>query len=169
MELFLPSIFLLIVALIIIVLIIPQFSPLIITLISAAILVAATYNHFTMFWNEYTQSTWQQGLKLCAPGIIILAIFFYLLIAIGSFFTGGKVPVPAVPAINVPSAASATNFLTSTLNNSMAAVADATDAVKDTVTGAVNQAVSRTNESLNAMNNANNNSKNITRSKLAVI
>ena len=54
-----------------------------------------------------------------APGILIIAIFVYLFFAIGAFFTGGKVPVPVLPEMSIPSAESATNSLTSTINDTM--------------------------------------------------
>ena len=119
MELFLPSILIFLLAVIVVVVLIPQFSPIIIVSLAIVLLVAGMYNHFTMFWDEYRQSTWQQTLTLFAPGILIIAIFVYLFFAIGAFFTGGKVPVPVLPEMSIPSAESATNSLTSTINDTM--------------------------------------------------
>jgi len=119
MELFFPSILIFLLALIVVMILIPQFSPIIIVTCAITLLVAGMYNHFSMFWNEYAQSTWQTSLKTFAPGIIIIAIFIYLLFAIGAFFTGGKVPVPTLPEMSLPSAESATNAITSSINDTM--------------------------------------------------
>ena len=119
MELFLPSILIFLLAMVVVMVLIPQFSPIIIVTLAVVLLVAGMYNHFTMFWDEYRQSTWQQTLTLFAPGILIIAIFVYLFFAIGAFFTGGKVPVPVLPEMSIPSAESATNALTSTINDTM--------------------------------------------------
>ena len=119
MELFLPSILIFLLAVIVVVVLIPQFSPIIIVSLAIVLLVAGMYNHFTMFWDEYKQSTWQQSLTLFAPGIFIIAIFVYLFFAIGAFFTGGKVPVPVMPELSIPSAETATNALTSSINDTM--------------------------------------------------
>jgi hypothetical protein len=121
MELFLPSILIFLLAMIVVMVFIPQFSPIIIVTLSIVLLVAGMYNHFSMFWDEYRQSTWQQSLTMFAPGIIIIAIFVYLFFAIGSFFTGGSVPVPSMPDLSIPSAETATNALTSTINDTMSA------------------------------------------------
>jgi len=125
MELFLPSILIFLLAAIVVVVLIPQFSPIIIVTLAIVLLVAGMYNHFSMFWDEYKQSTWQQSLTLFAPGIIIIAIFVYLFFAIGAFFTGGKVPVPVMPDVStIPSAETATNALTSSINDTMNATKD---------------------------------------------
>lgn len=119
MELFLPSILILLLAAVVVMGLIPQFSPIIIVTLAIVLLVAGMYNHFTMFWNEYQQSTWQRSLTMFAPGILIIAIFVYLFFAIGAFFTGGSVPVPVLPEMSIPSAETATNALTSGINDTM--------------------------------------------------
>ena len=119
MELFLPSILIFLLAMIVVMILIPQFSPIIIVSLAIVLLVGGMYNHFSMFMNEYRQSTWQTTLTLFAPGILIIAIFVYLFFAIGAFFTGGKVPVPTLPEMSNPSANSATNALTSSINDTM--------------------------------------------------
>ena len=78
MELFLPSILIFLLAMVVVMVLIPQFSPIIIVSLAIALLVGGMYNHFSMFMNEYRQSTWQKTLLLFAPGIFIIAIFIYL-------------------------------------------------------------------------------------------
>jgi len=167
MELFLPSILIFILSIIVVIVIVPRFSPIIIVTLAILLLGAGTYNHFSMFWNEYRQSTWQQTLKFFAPGIILIAIFIYLFFAIGSFFTGGQVPVPTMPAITIPSADTATNFLTASINNTMKAANTAVNSILPALNENVKQNA-KPNVKLNT--NVKNNGRsipNITRSQLA--
>ena len=167
MELFLPSILIFILSIIVVIALIPRFSPIIIVTLAILLLGAGTYNHFSMFWNEYRQSTWQQTLKFFAPGIILIAIFIYLFFAIGSFFTGGQVPVPTMPAITIPSADTATNFLTASINNTMKAANTAVNSILPALNENVKQNA-KPNVKLNT--NVKNNGRsipNITRSQLA--
>jgi len=167
MELFLPSILIFILSIIVVIVIVPRFSPIIIVTLAILLLGAGTYNHFSMFWNEYRQSTWQQTLKFFAPGIILIAIFIYLFFAIGSFFTGGQVPVPTMPAITIPSADTATNFLTASINNTMKAANTAVNSILPTLNENVKQNA-KPNVKLNTnVKNNGRNIPNITRSQLA--
>lgn len=127
MELFLPSLFIFLLVGGIVVALVPRFSPLIITIIALIFLVLGTYHHFSMFWTEYKLSTWQDQIKLVAPGVFIAAIFIYILFAIGTFFTGGEVPVPAVPVpTEMPTATGVTNTIAGAFNT-------AVNTVKNTV------------------------------------
>ena len=167
MELFLPSILIFILSIIVVIAIVPRFSPIIIVTLAILLLGAGTYNHFSMFWNEYRQSTWQQTLKFFAPGISLIAIFIYLFFAIGSFFTGGQVPVPTMPAITIPSADTATNFLTASINNTMKAANTAVNSILPTSNENVKQNA-KPNVKLNTnVKNNGRNIPNITRSQLA--
>jgi len=180
MELFLPSILIFLLAMIVVMVLIPQFSPIIIVSLAIALLVGGMYNHFSMFINEYRQSTWQNTLLLFAPGIFIIAIFIYLFFAIGSFFTGGKVPVPVMPEMSNPSADSATNSITSSINNTMNATNSLFGSTENNSKKA-NNTVGRlkrpvNNAKNNSNNSKNNNSKNnnsppnaITRSQLGIV
>jgi len=156
MELFLPSILVIIFAALVIMILIPNFSPLIIVILSAVLLTASTYQHFQFFWNEYQQSTWQTNLKIFAPGIIIAAVFLYIFIVGGSYIASGA--MPQMPAMELPPASTATNSVTSAINNSMSAITGATNSIANSI---ANAGSSVTN-TLGFGNNAkkNNNSKN---------
>jgi len=134
MELFLPSILVIIFAAIVIMMILPNFSPLVIVIVSMLLLTASTYHHFQFFWHEYQDSTWQASLKIFAPGIIITAVFVYI------FFAGGMVLMngssASMPSMELPSASTATNPLTSAINSSMSAVSSATTAAASSISGA---------------------------------
>ena len=169
MQLFFPSVLIVLLAFLIIFLVMPKFSPLVIVSISAVLLVAGTYNHFVTFWNEYQQSTWQNNLKIFAPGIFIAALLVYIFVVISSLFTGGSVPVPTLPTVELPSAESATNPVTAAINSTMNGVNSAMNAV----TNAANSVSNTFNASAKNQNNGkNNNGKNnngITRSALATV
>lgn len=159
MELFLPSILVAILASLIVIFLIPRLSPILIVIIASILLYVGMTQHFSMFWDEYKQSTWQQNLKLFAPGIMIAAIVIFVLYGILSFFKGGVVPIPSMPAMEMPSANTATNPVTAAINT-----------VMNTVHNAVNNlgSVSRNNQSNNGTRKINNNANSgPTRSYLA--
>lgn len=117
MEFFLPSLFIFLLAVIVISFVVPRMSPMIIIAMSAVLLGFGVYHHFKLFWNEYKQSTWQDQLRLFAPGIMLTVIIIYVLFSLLMFFTGGSVPVPPMPKIELPPANTATNVITETINN----------------------------------------------------
>jgi S-methylmethionine-dependent homocysteine/selenocysteine methylase len=143
--------------------VIPNFSPLIIVIVSAILLTASTYQHFQFFWHEYQQSTWQTTLKIFAPGLIIVAVFLYIFMVGGSFIMGGT--VPKMPEIELPPASTATNAVTSAINNSMSAVSGAANSLANagaSVANSIGNAGSAVANSLgfnNKKNNANANAK----------
>jgi len=169
MQLFLPSMLVLLIGILIVVLVIPQFSPLIIVIISALLLAAGTYHHFVTFMNEYKQSTWQQSLTLFAPGIILAAIILYLFVAIASFFSGGSVPIPSMPAMELPPASTATNPVTAALNSTMSAVNSVAKSVGNAANSAINAVMPNGSRNNNNNNSRKNNSGGPTRSFLATV
>lgn len=165
MELFIPSLFVFLLAAVVVIVLVPRFSPLIIVSLAIALLVAGTYHHFHLFWNEYRQSTWQDTLKIFAPTLILIAIFVYLLFVILSLFTGGSVPVPAMPNIQMPEAETATNALTAGLNRGISAITNMANNVGNTLAN-----VATNNANRNGNNrNGNRANEGPTRSFLATI
>ena len=168
MQLFLPSILISILAILVVILLIPKFSPLIIVIIAALLLYVATTQHLNMFWDEYRQSTWQESLKLFAPGIMIAAVVIFVLYGILSFFSTGVVPIPSLPSIELPNASTATNPVTAAINTAMNTVND----IANTAANAVNNLgnnnnVKRNNQNNNGTRKMNNNNSGPTRSYLA--
>jgi hypothetical protein len=170
MQLFLPSILISILAILVVILLIPKFSPLIIVIIAGILLYVATTQHLNMFWDEYRQSTWQESLKLFAPGIMIAAVVIFVLYGILSFFSTGVVPIPSMPSMEMPSANTATNPVTAAINTVMNTVNDAattaTNAVSN-LTNNNNNNVKRNNQNNNGTRKMNNNNSGPTRSYLA--
>jgi hypothetical protein len=168
MQLFLPSILISILAILVVILLIPKVSPLIIVIIAAILLYVATTQHLNMFWDEYRQSTWQESLKLFAPGIMIAAVVIFVLYGILSFFSTGVVPIPSLPSIELPNASTATNPVTAAINTAMNTVND----IANTAANAVNNLgnnnnVKRNNQNNNGTRKMNNNNSGPTRSYLA--
>jgi hypothetical protein len=130
MELFLPSLLIFILAALMIFLVLPRMSPLILVIMSLILVFIGTWHHFKIFANEYRQSTWQESLKIFAPGIIIVMIFVYLFFAFASFQMGKKATVESIPN---PPANTATNPLTAALNKGIDAVNNATSSAAKTM------------------------------------
>ena len=117
MEFFIPGLLIFIVAIALSFLIAPRATPLIASLLSIGFLTFGVYEHYKMFASEYRLSTWQDGLKIYAPAIMIGAILIFIIYAILAFFTKGSVPVPQMPIITGPSENSITNSVMKTVNN----------------------------------------------------
>ena len=179
MELFLPSLLLFLIAIIAVAFFLPRMSPLIIVLLSAGLLGVGVYHHFNLFWDDYKQSTWQEQLRVFAPGIMLILVVLNVLYALLTVFTGGQVPVPPMPNIELPSAESATNVVTETINNALQAVMPANNGRKNNNAGANNTAGQTNRKNNNGgengnRGNENNRNKNkaennVTRSFLATI
>lgn len=177
MEFFLPSLFIFLLAVIVISFVVPRMSPMIIIAMSAVLLGFGVYHHFKLFWNEYKQSTWQDQLRLFAPGIMLTVIIIYILFSLLMFFTGGSVPVPSMPKIEFPPANTATNIVTETINNIIAPIMPNNTAkpANETPAPPANNRNRANNQTQQAPNNKGNNSKsnnksnNVSRSFLATI
>jgi len=115
MEFFLPGLFLFLVSIAITALLAPKATPLIASFLSLAFLTYGVYHHHRLFAAEYRLATWQEGLKLYAPAVMIFAVVLVILYGVLSFFTSGQVPIPSLPSVSLPSA----NSLTNTITNSM--------------------------------------------------
>jgi hypothetical protein len=130
MELFLPGLFVLLISALFIFLVVPRVGSLALAVISIITLIAVISNHAYMFKDEYRLSTWQNQLGSYAPFAVLgVAIIVILLVAV-NMFTGKvmetiKAPVEILQTSvqnavsSMPSAASATNYVTSNINKAM--------------------------------------------------
>ena len=123
MELFLPSILVLIIAGIIIFAVLPRFAPIILITLSTAIMIGAMYHHYNFFIDEYRNITWTESLKAYSPGIIYSIMGIFIVGFILSFFNGGQVPIPSVPELKTPNIINSIKNISSsslsTINNSI--------------------------------------------------
>jgi hypothetical protein len=108
MELLIPSLALILLAVAIAFFIMPSFAPAILITGSVITLVAAVYLHMSQFGvMEYERSTWQYNLRKYSSYVMIGAIIvgaygFYAMNQSGSSSILPAVTTPALPAITMP-------------------------------------------------------------------
>lgn len=127
MELFLPSVLLLLLAAAVIFFVLPKFGPAALAMISVVLLVLGIYQHMNAFGSEYRLSTWQYNFTNYAPfimvGGLLLVIGFYLisLSPFGKANTGTTAPsLPEMPTVaEMPNASTATNAVTAGVNTAL--------------------------------------------------
>jgi ABC-type multidrug transport system fused ATPase/permease subunit len=129
MEFFIPGLLIFIVSILVTWMIAPRITPMIGAILAIVFLTYGVYDHYKMFADEYRLSTWHEGLRLYAPAIMILAIILFLIFGVLTFFTSGSVPVPSLPAINMPSANTATNAVVNAFNNVANSISDVTNSL----------------------------------------
>lgn len=124
MELFLPSVLVLLLAAAVVFFVFPSFGPATLAIVSAILLSLGAYQHWAQFGNEYRLSTWWLGLIAYAPYVMVggllvaIAIYLlYLLPANSQNSTASIVPMPTIS--NMPSANSSTNPVTAGINRAL--------------------------------------------------
>ncbi len=131
MELFLPSLLIILLAATVVFTVIPRFAPMTLTVIAIILLVLGVVHHYSLFKDEYRLSTWQTS-SFIAPALVIGVALFFILGYLLSYF-GSGVPVPTIP--NVPSVTDITSGLGSAASTVTTAVTNAANTVVNTVTG----------------------------------
>lgn len=115
MEFFIPGMLLFLLFLGLAFYFVPKASPMIAAILSIAFLIYGVRDHAHRFSSEYRLSTWQEGLKIYAPAVMILVIIVFVIYSILAFFTSGSVPIPPMPDIEVPTL----NEITTNINNTI--------------------------------------------------
>ena len=139
MELFLPSLIILLIAALFSFFVVPRMGATVLVVVSILALIAAGVHHYSMFSTEYQLSTWQLGLQANAPWVVLGLALVFLLAAMFYMFGGEGTKASmnqamATPLASLqqaseasvaamPSAASATNALTAAVNRGLNAVA----------------------------------------------
>jgi hypothetical protein len=106
MELFVPSILILLLAGILIFGIFPNVSPFLLAIITIILLVITGYHHQVLFAGEYAQSTWQNSVYNASVPFLVAIVVIFMVGYLLNFLTGGaktiKLPLPssAAPAIS---------------------------------------------------------------------
>jgi hypothetical protein len=126
MEFFLPSVFILLLASLVVFFVFPRFGPSVLAAVSLVLLIMGVYQHYHTFRTEYRLSTWQNSFIPYASyiliGGLIFAILVYLLYLLpaNSTAAAANAPIVALPSIaNMPSANTATNPVTAGLNKAL--------------------------------------------------
>ena len=120
MEFFIPGLLIFLVAIAIAVVVVPQMTPMIAAVLSIVFLAYGVYDHYLLFAPEYRLSTWQDGIKIYAPFIMLAGIILFVIYFIFAFFTGGEVPVPKIemPAMpEMPTFNAIKNRMNNAVNN----------------------------------------------------
>jgi hypothetical protein len=121
MEFYLPSLFIIILAFIVLLWIIPKFTPLGIAIIACILLFIGIYSHYFHFYNEYRNMNWANNAitAMASPylliGVVILLSLGYILM----IFSSGKVPSLPMPSRNIPPPSTATNVVTREIGNGL--------------------------------------------------
>jgi hypothetical protein len=121
MEFFLPSLLVMLVALLLSTYVIPRFTPAVIAVVAIVLLCFGTYNHYTSFPAEYNVMQWATTGQQIAPtlitGLVIVLMGGYI---IYMFTTKGGMPnLPSMSA-NSPPPNTATNPLTQAIGAGLA-------------------------------------------------
>lgn len=109
MELYLPSVVLLVLVALVILLIIPNMAPFTLVIIVTLLLAITGYHHSSLFSDEYAISSWQQNIY-SSSGPFLIAMTILLILGFGLNFIGGSVataskaivPRASTPALAVP-------------------------------------------------------------------
>ena len=135
MELFLPSLLIILLASVVVFTVIPRFAPMTLTIIALVLLLLGVGHHYKLFKDEYRLSTWQTS-SFIAPALVIGVALFFILGYILSYF-GSGVPVPTIP--NIPSVGDITTTIGNTASSVSTAVTNAANKAVSTVTNVANR------------------------------
>ncbi len=121
MELFLPSLLVVFLALTVVLFLFPRMAPLMLAILATVGLGIGVHDHLKMFRQDYETMTWTTAAASAAPyvlvGVVILFSIGYLLYLWGA---GKRIAFQGPPG-SIPPPESATNVLTSAIGNSLKA------------------------------------------------
>jgi len=149
MEFFIPGLYIFLIAILCTIYFIPRATPMIAAILSLVFLFYGVYDHYQMFQSEYRLSTWQQTFSNYLPYTMITAIILYTIFSILSFFTGGAVPVPSMPSVELPTLANTT--VTQAVNT---AVNSISNTANDLLGSGSNSLVNSLNDLGNSLGNS---------------
>lgn len=169
MEFFIPGLSIFLLAVVITFVFSPKATPMLAAVLSLLFLSYGVYDHYRMFLPEYRLSTWQHTVKMYSPHIMIGGIIVYVIISMIAFFTGGIVPVPTLPTMDIPEMPSiTTNQMTKSLNTAVNTISNTASNLADNTFNKGNSLLNSLNNSLNNSLGLNNSTKNNNMSRSAV-
>jgi hypothetical protein len=130
MEIYLPSIFLLLVAYIFTIKVIPQLSSYVIMIGAIGFLFLTIYNHYSLFADEYRVMTWIDTAKQFGPTLIVILIIALMGGYLLFMYSPGKGSSLKLPPSSIPPPESATNPMTRGIGNSLAAMGTPIDSAE---------------------------------------
>ncbi len=123
MELFFPSVIVLLLAAAVVFFVFPRFGPATLAIISAVLLAFGLYQHYNTFGTEYRFSTWQlvsfAPYLLVGGLLIVIAIFLLYTLPVASA-AANEGPIINLPSVeDMPPANTSTNMLTNGINKTL--------------------------------------------------
>lgn len=119
MEIFLPSLFVVLIAYLVSTMLIPKMSPVVLMGGIIFLLSFSIYNHYTLFSNEYRVMTWLDMAKSFAPSLMIVFVIVLMLGYIIYAYTTGSLGSLPTPSTNIPPPDTATNSVTEAIGNGL--------------------------------------------------
>jgi hypothetical protein len=122
MEFYIPSLFIVLIAAIFLVLVLPQLSQLVLTTVCTLLLVWGLVNHYTLFSSEYHNMNWTNTAVAAGPYIMLFTVIGLSIGYIILLFTrkgGSRAAAPMNVNMSIPPPESATNYVTQGIGNSL--------------------------------------------------
>lgn len=95
MELFLPSLLVLLLGAIMVLAIIPRITPFYIFILTVVFFIISVYAHYMMFRHEYTVNLWKDTLGKSVPAVLGTLIAIGILVSFLNLFTNIKITPPS--------------------------------------------------------------------------
>jgi len=137
MELVLPGLIVLLLSAFFVFMVVPRMGSMVLAITSLLALILAGLQHYSMFYSEYKLSTWQASIAGYGPLIVLGLALIFIISAAYSVVTGTSIKNTIAAPIDtitnavanikntMPNASSATNTVTSNINQALTAVAPA--------------------------------------------
>jgi hypothetical protein len=154
METFIPGICLFIVSILAVFMISPHLTPFITAILAILFLTFGVHQHYQLFASEYRLSTWQEGLKLYAPAVMIIGIILFLMYGMVTLFSGIRVPIPEMP--DFPEMPDMPDFpTTNSIKNSFSNLSNRVSHMGNNLSQTANSMVTKINNSIQPGNSTN--------------
>jgi hypothetical protein len=121
MEFYIPSLFIILLAAIFVVLVVPRLSHVVLIVLCSLLLVWGIANHYTLFVTEYHNMNWTNTAVVAGPYVILFVVIALSLGYIILLFTKSRSSSQREEKINIPPPESATNYVTRGIGNSLSA------------------------------------------------
>jgi hypothetical protein len=121
MEFYIPSLFIILLAAIFVVLVVPRLSHIVLIVLCTLLLVWGIANHYTLFVTEYQNMNWANTAVIAGPYLMLFLVIALSLGYIILLFTRSRSASEGEERMNIPPPESATNYVTRGIGNSLSA------------------------------------------------